>query len=244
MARCKNVTHDEREDRLCQAVYSPCLKKKKKKTTCEMCGMSVRSSNMARHKRTQHAEGNRFPRGPSPGPRVSPLHVNLKVRLPAVTKALDRTTTVEATVEEARERALPPTPGTEEEFIRGLAKLYSARVPQASASTINYRLTKEITAVAGSPGQRCELKQIMETAGLVLYSKEEWEEEARAAEARGVVQALKTRPSTAEAQTQVDDLEESPELCKGSVMFAPVVMASASAYCGPWGFKVVPCRLN
>jgi len=240
MARCKNVEFAEPQERPAQATVTIKKKTKKKKTACVECGLRVRSSNMARHRRTQHP----VPRGAtprsSPEPVVSPLRLQLSLQLPAVVKALDRTTWRDAE-KDVPDRQLPPTPTSEEEFVWAMAKLYSGRVSQQSASTISYKLTKDIAAVAGNPEQRTELKEVLLTAGMVLLTEEQWEVELQEAEARGEDRWRRTKPLMSEAQTQVEDTGMFSDLFQGSVVFTPMFMSSASSLGRPGSFKMVPC---
>lgn len=246
MARCKNLHLAGSEVRPAKATFAD--RKIKRSATCEDCGARVRYSNLARHRRTQHQESGYLPpkRTLVVSPRlvVSPLRLKLKLQLPAVTKALDERMTVEATVEEDPERRLPTTPDTEEELMRGLARLYSARVPQMSASSISYRLTKDFAAVASNPDQRHELREIMRVAGLVLHTKEEWDRNSQEAEARGKDEGLRNRPLSVDVVTQTDDMESSTELFKNSFMLAPMVLIPASSLSASLGFKGLPFRFD
>jgi len=163
MARCKNTPRSAPTS-LPRAVF-PARKE------CEVCGLLVTKSNLARHKKFQHAKPGRFvtPRAsphPSPVARVSPL----VIRLPAVDRAVvDHCPPPKPVVE----RELPTTPESDEDLLMGLAKLYAGRVQRVTVSTIGYVLTKEISAVARDPTKRGELQEIMSAAGLVLLTQDE-----------------------------------------------------------------------
>ena len=192
MARVKNTLRRE----LGEAVGLPRAKFPVTRTvqtvaTCSECGKAVRRSNLARHVRNRHARGRGVQSGVgspatsfqlSESPREG---LKLKIRLPAVDRRLKDLRASSSEDEEELTRCLPPTPGDEDELYRELAKLYAARVPRSVPSALTYEQTKTLLAVAREEELRKDLKEVMLSAGLVLRSQQEWQQELEAAEARG-----------------------------------------------------------
>ena len=219
MARCKNMVSNTTESGLPRAIFT-------RKAVCVTCGLGMQSSNMARHRRVKHPtsellSGRTTPVS-SPKMFVSPLRLNLKVRLPAVTKALSDRMEIEATVGEVTPCDLPPTPTSDEELQWELARLYSKRLGRSTSSTVGYTLTRDIAAVARNPEQREDFCAILETVGLVCLTKEELERRLE------------------EATKKDQECQAKPErLVPSSYIIPPLVMADAS-----FGLKITPFRMN
>ena len=235
MARTKNTLRREPPLGLPRATF-------KKEVSCPVCGLVVRSSNLARHRRVRHPAAG-LPVSSStpfaspattPGRTVtSPLQLTMKVRLPAVDRAISERMEVEATVVEATTRDLPPTPTTEEDLQRELAKLYSGRVnKRASATSISYNFTRDLTAVAKNPDQREDLTEILWAAGLVLLSKEEWEKRTE--------KTPEKEPEVGTQEIQASQWQAMPDRLVLSFPFPPSAKAPASLF----GIKVTPFRCD
>ena len=197
MARVKNVEREEDSDEtlLPRALFTQKLKKKKttKFTKCERCGVLLRRSNLARHRRNKHFEtdADEPTLHGSSAPVIREVGAGrLVIKLPAVTKQLENLGLGKKGEEEdEEERELPTTPQSEEELNRQLAKLYAARVPQVTSSAFTYGETRDLLALARDEDKRVELKKVFKAAGLLLYSGEEMELLIQRAREEGRAQA-------------------------------------------------------
>ena len=120
MARVKNMVRgkmaspgtSKEETRLPRAMFSGSINRGRT-VTCSECGLTLRSGNLARHKRVKHA-GLKLPlRGPvsNPGPREK-----LIIKLPREREARKRNAG-----DEEDYWGLMPTPQSEEKLNLGLA---------------------------------------------------------------------------------------------------------------------------
>ena len=184
---------------------------------CNVCGLTLRKSNLARHARNRHERGRVLrPEASSPTTSVklskSPREgLKLKIRLPAVDRRLqDIRASTSSEEEEEPGRCLPPTPSNDEELYRELAKLYAARVPQKQPSTLSYDQTKMLLTVARDESVRKDLKAVLATSGLVLQTQTEWEQNLEAAEAKGRSHASQVLQSADSSPPVLDQAPPAP----------------------------------
>ena len=98
----------------------------------------------------------------------------LVVRLPNVARALDKVTNTHSSPG-LGVRHLPPTPQSDEDLHRELARLYSKKVRVTPPDTaISYGDTSVILSVAKDLRKRESFKQILEGVNLALMTKEEY----------------------------------------------------------------------
>ena len=251
----------------------------KKQTKCLVCGLLLRSGNLSRHMRNQHLP--RDPPSPEPPevggvlelgvstsapapssfltPPVEEAVVpKLKLKLPAVDRALKKRNSVEREEEDLRH--LPPTPETEEDKMRGLAKLYSGRVSRDVRNcALSYTETSSIAEAARDPKKREELVSILASCGYILHSREEQEDLIRAAEDRGRCQAM-CSPSASSSTPRGDVPDQEPEEPVGTKT-AEAQLSTPPLLCtsifkpgephtvtihtgGDWGIKISTCEIS
>ena len=106
----------------------------------------------------------------------------LIIKLPAVDEAINKVMDSYQSPQVVNSH-LPPTPETEEDLHRELARLYSRKVKANQRDTqISYNDTSVILAIARDPCKRDGLKEILDSAGLTLLTQEEYHTLSKAAE--------------------------------------------------------------
>ena len=210
MARVKNTTRESGGKRIPRALFSEAGEGRISKTVCcENCGLNLRRSNLARHRRRCGLS------------QLSSDGIKLTVRLPSITKAL-REKALEDTDEEdslsPELSCLPQTPETDEEVFRGLARLYAARMSEPKPNALTYEETKLVMGCIKNPSKLEGLKEVLEASGWKLRSDEEWTEALHQAEGRAkeeVTRELETAGAYAEEADPADEvppvLKEVPE---------------------------------
>ena len=186
----------------------------------------------------------------SPGePKTVPT---LRIKLPAVTEALRKKSQEEEEVDLSH---LPPTPESEEELRRGLAKLYGGRVSRDVRSSLNYTETIRISEAARDPTLREELRDILSTCGFVLHSKEEQARLLEEAEARGRNQAMLSSPPSVPQGTSVPTEdpaspegtstdEQTPPL-RCTTTYKPGEPHVVTIHTGgAWGIQLTACQIS
>ena len=253
MARCKNVGEDKGKEEIPRATF----KKKTSRKRCGICQEEMLHSNLARHMRVVHKLVKDSKTDSDRGKVVPPLRVRMSWERP---KGSRDEMSVEATVDD--EGRLPTTPPSPASLNYELAKLYAKRAApsdggdegeaastdggdagrggptdgagpgRCGGSTISYRLTREMTAVAHNPEQRDSLVEIMEAAGLRLLTQNKLDDLIEGARRRGAV----------EYEDEMD-LGDGPPPRAARNCIMPLIFPAVSPCDGSFGLKITPFKL-
>lgn len=243
MATVKQTERMVKDEGLPRATF-PSAATDKKFTRCCVCDAIMLKSNLARHKRMRHAPKKMSP--PREEGSETPKHcevrdpLKLKFNLTVPNEPTEKSsrTGLEAEATGGVMREFMPVPTNEDELMRGLAKLYSARVPKAKPSLLGYNLTRDITEAAQDTNKQHELCEVLNAAGMKVHVEQDWfcmpmksEDAAVPMEDAAVPGGEKPQP-TVVAETSIPQ-----HAATGAVL--PLQLPTND---GTWGYKLVPFK--